>query len=216
GRQWSNADHLGLLHAIWMDLTERADAARFRPVVQSALANTWGLTDGELDIPTARWLYRTMRAAELAGTNPGEAVTHAIQSRDRGGARDIPAVIDARMRPWVTAMTPLPVGRWAGRVPQVADPHIGEYLGQLATLMDERRDRIGHHAVEHQPAWAVKALGPVPEDPGGRGRWRERARAAGAYPELFGYGDDPQPNRPQPIADPPDKTAPSPTSRPPP
>jgi hypothetical protein len=40
-RQWSNADHLGLLHAIWADLTERADAARFRPVVQTGLADTW-------------------------------------------------------------------------------------------------------------------------------------------------------------------------------
>jgi hypothetical protein len=41
-RQRSNADHLGLLHAIWMDLTERADAARFRPVVQTVLADIWG------------------------------------------------------------------------------------------------------------------------------------------------------------------------------
>jgi hypothetical protein len=44
-RQRSNADHLGLLHAIWMDLTERADAERFRPVVQSALEDTWGITE---------------------------------------------------------------------------------------------------------------------------------------------------------------------------
>jgi conjugative relaxase-like TrwC/TraI family protein len=206
-RQWSNADHLGLLHATWIDLTERADAARFRPIVQSALATTWGITDSELNTPTARWLYRTMRAAELADTDPGEAVTHAIQSRDMDGARDIPALIDARMRPAVTAMTPLPVGRWADRVPQVADPQIGEYLGQLATLMDERRDRIGHHAVEHRPAWAVKALGPVPEDPGERGRWRERASAVGAYRELFSYDDDQQPIGPEPIADHPDKRA---------
>jgi len=41
-RQRSNADHLGLLHAIWIDLTERADAGRFRPVAQSALVDTWG------------------------------------------------------------------------------------------------------------------------------------------------------------------------------
>jgi len=175
--------------------------------VQAALADTWGIPDGELDTPTARWLYRTMRAAELAGADPGEAVTHAIQSRDMDGARDIPAVIDARMRPSVTAMTPLPTGRWADRVPQVADPQIREYLGQLATLMDERRDRIGAHAAEHQPAWAVKALRPVPEDPGERGRWRERASAVGAYRELFGYDDDQQPIGPEPIADHPDKRA---------
>src|SRR5262249_57132137 len=91
-RERSNADLLGLLHAIWMDLTERADAERFRPIVQSALADTWGITNGELDTPTARWLYRTMRAAELAGADPAKAVTHAVQSRDMDGARDIPAV----------------------------------------------------------------------------------------------------------------------------
>jgi hypothetical protein len=138
-------------------------------LIQTALADTWGITGGELDTPTARWLYRTMRAAELAGADPGEAVLHAVQSRDMDGARDMPAVIDARMRPWVNAMAPQPAGQWADRVPQAADPEMREYLGQLATLMDERRERIGAHAAEHQPAWAVKALGPVPEDPGGAG-----------------------------------------------
>jgi hypothetical protein len=148
-----------------------------------------------------------MRAAELAGTDPGEAVMHAVQSRDMNGARDIPAVLDARMRPLVNAMPPLPAGRWTDRVPQVADPQIHDYLGQLATLMDERRERIGAHAAEHQPSWAVTALGPVPEDPGERDRWRERASAVGAYRELFGYDDDRQPIGPEPIADHPDKRA---------
>jgi conjugative relaxase-like TrwC/TraI family protein len=206
-RQRSNADHLGLMHAIWMDLTERADAQRFRPAVQSALADTWGIGKGALDTSTARWLYRTMRAAELAGTDPGDVVRQAVRSRDLNGARDIPAVIDARMRPSVNAMTPRPVGRWADQVPQVADPVIREYLGKLATLMDERQERIGQHAAEHQAAWVVRALGPVPDDPGERDRWRERASAVGAYRELFGYDDERQPIGPEPIADHPDKRA---------
>jgi AAA domain/TrwC relaxase len=206
-RQRSNADHLGLLHAIWMDLTERADAERFRPLVQSALAGTWGMDNGALHTPTARWLYRTMRSAELAGSDPGEVVRQAVQSRDLNGARDIPAVIDARMRPSVNVMAPQPDGRWADRVPQVADPAIRRYLGKLAVLMDERRERIGEHAAEHQPAWAVKALGPAPDDPGERERWQQRASAVGAYRELFGYNDDRQPIGPEPVADHPDKRA---------
>jgi AAA domain/TrwC relaxase len=206
-RERSNADHLGLLHAIWMDLTERVDATRFRPVVQAALADAGGMTGGELDTPTARWLYRTMRAAELAGADPADAVTQAVRSRDMDGARDIPAVIDARMRRSVNAVPPRPFGRWADRVPEVADPDSRAHLGKLATLMDERRDRIGAHAAEHQAAWAVSALGPVPEDPGARDRWRERASAVGAYRELFGYDDDRQPIGPEPIADHPDKRA---------
>jgi hypothetical protein len=205
--QRSNADHLGLLHAIWMDLTERADAGRFRPLVQSALTDTWGIGGGALDTPAARWLYRTMRAAELAGADTTEAVREAVAFRDMAGARDIPAVIDARMRRSVNAMMPRPFGRWADRVPQVADPEIHAYLAKLATLMDERRERIGQHAAEHQPAWAVKALGPAPEDPSERDSWQQQASAVGAYRELFGYDDDRQPPGPEPIADHPDKRA---------
>src|SRR5262249_56080543 len=98
-RQLSNADHLGLLHAIWMDLTEGADAQRFRPVVLAALADAWGIADGALDSPTARWLYRTMRAAELAGADPARAVREAVMYRDLDGAPDIPPVIAARIPP---------------------------------------------------------------------------------------------------------------------
>jgi hypothetical protein len=132
---------------------------------------------------------------------------HAVQSRDMGGARDIPAVIDARLRESVSTMTPQPTGRWADRVPQVSDPEIREYLGELAMLMDERRERIGQHAAEHQPAWAVRALGPAPTDPGERERWQARASAVGAYRELFSYDDDRQPIGPEPVADHPDKRA---------
>jgi len=148
-----------------------------------------------------------MRAAELAGADPAAAVTHAVQSRDMNGARDIPAVIDARMRRSVNALAPQPVGRWADRVPEAADPEMREYLGQLATLMDERRDRIGAYAVEHQPAWAVKALGPAPDDPSERDRWRERASAVGAYRQVSSYDDERQAIGPEPIADHPDKRA---------
>jgi hypothetical protein len=146
-----------------------------------------------------------MRAAELAGADPAQTVREAIRSRDMSGARDIPAVIDTRMQRSVSAMTPRSAGRWAGRVPEVADPEIRAYLANLATLMDERRERIGEHAVQHQPAWAIKALGPVPDDPGERDRWRERASSVGAYRELFGYDDERQAIGPEPIADHPDK-----------
>jgi conjugative relaxase-like TrwC/TraI family protein len=206
-QQRSNADHLGLLHAIWMDLTERVDTERFRPMVQAALADAWGIDDGALDTPAARWLYRTMRSAELAGEDPGTAVRDAVISRDMTGARDIPAVIDTRLRQSMNGLAPQVGGRWSDRVPQIADPEIREYLARLATLMDERRGRIGEHAAQHQPAWAVSALGPIPDDPGKRDRWQQRASAVGAYRELFGYDDTRQPIGPEPVADHPDKRA---------
>jgi hypothetical protein len=78
-----------------------------------------------------------MRAAELAGADPAETVRQAVASRDLAGARDIPAVIDARMRRSVNTMTPQPVGRWADRLPEVTDPEIREYLVQLAMTIPE-------------------------------------------------------------------------------
>src|SRR5205814_3901040 len=104
-------------------------------------------------------------------------------------------------------MTPRPTGQWTDRVPQVADQEIRAYLAKLARLMDERRERIGQYAAEHQPTWAVKALGPVPDDPGERDRWQHRAGAVGAYRELFGYDDERQAIGPEPVADHPDKRA---------
>src|SRR5205823_2818102 len=68
-------------------------------------------------------------------------------------------------------------------------------------------DRTAQHAADHQPAWAVKALAPVPSDPGERKRWQERASAVGAYRELFGHDDERQPIGPEPVADHPDKRA---------
>src|SRR5262249_62110802 len=130
-----------------------------RPV-RAARPHPGGLANGPPDTPTESGLPGGARWAGRAGAAPAETVWQAVQSRDLNGARDIPAVIDARMRQSVNAMAPQPAGRWADRVPLVADAEIRDYLGKLATLMDERRERIGQHASQHQPAWAVKALGP--------------------------------------------------------
>ena len=105
-------------------------------------------------------------------------------------------------------MAPQPAGRWADRVPQVADPEIREYLGQAG-----RAD--GRTAGTDRPARrsSTSQRGPsrrwvrCPDDPGERERWRERASAVGAYRELFGYDDDRQPIGPEPVADHPDKRA---------
>ena len=56
--------------------------------------------------------------------------------------------------------------------------------------MDERAGRLGEHAVETSPAWAVQALGPVPDDPVARLDWQQRASKIATYRELYGIGDD--------------------------
>jgi len=56
--------------------------------------------------------------------------------------------------------------------------------------MDARAERLGQHAVQTSPAWALQALGPVPDDPITRLDWQQRAARIGTYRELYGLGDD--------------------------
>ena len=114
----------------------------------------------------ARWLFRTLHAAELAGLDPAEVIRTAIASRDLAGSRDIAAVLDARIRPRIYPLLPQPQGSWTRRVPDLPDPTAGPTWPQIAAMMDDRTRRLGQHAAQTTPAWAVTALGPVPADSG--------------------------------------------------
>jgi hypothetical protein len=155
----------------------------------------------------ARWLWRTMRAAELAGLDPAQVLAAAIGERDLAGARDLAAVIDARLRYRTGALVPAPAGPWSAQVPAIADPGRRAYLTEIAALMDARKDRIGEHAAEHAPPWAIEALAPVPEHPLDRLDWQKRAASIGAYRELSGHSDLADPIGPEPAAAAPDLRA---------
>jgi hypothetical protein len=141
------ADHLGLLHARWADQVKTADCERYQRIVQEALPEEWR---GQLS-PQATWLYRTMKAAELAGLDAAEVTQTAIRSRSLEGTRDVASVLDARMRAMVEPLVPLPLSPWTERVPEIADSERQEYVRRLAEAMDERTERIGEHAVQAQP-----------------------------------------------------------------
>ena len=154
-----------------------------------------------------RWLFRTLRAAELAGLDPAEVLRIAIASRDLAGARDIAAVLDARIRPRVHPLLPQPQGPWASRVPQLPDPDRQAYLAQIAAMMDDRTRRLGQHAAQTAPAWAITALGPVPADPAARRDWEHKAASIGAYREMYGYDHPADPIGPEPSPEAPDQRA---------
>jgi hypothetical protein len=137
----------------------------------------------------AKWLWRTLRAAELAGLDPGGVLAEAIAERDLAGSRDIAAVLDARIRHRLGAVVPLPPRPWSEQVPALADPERRAYVAEIAALMDARTDRIGEHTASHPPPWATAALGPVPARPPDRLEWQKRAAAIGAWRELSGYDD---------------------------
>jgi len=84
----------------------------------------------------------------------------------------------------------------------IADPERYAYAAQIATMMDARKDRIGDHAAEHAPPWAVAALGPVPWHPLDRLDWQRRAASIGAWRELSGHDDSADPIGPEPVAAP--------------
>ncbi len=134
-------------------------------------------------------------------------MTDAIGERDLTGARDLAAVIDARLRYRFGSLVPHPPGSWCAQVPEIADPARRAYVTQIAALMDARRDRIGEHAADHALSWAVTALGPVPAHPLDRLDWQRRTSAVGAWRELSGYHHPADPIGPEPVAASPDLRA---------
>ena len=179
----ADADHLAVLHAIWTAETAPARQQRYRDLLLAALPPEHRREPGH----QARWLWRTLRGAELAGLDAGQVLADAITERDLAGSRDVPSVVDARIRYRLGSLIPRPAGPWSAQVPGIADPERRAYAAQVAVLMDARKDRLGEHAAEHALPWAVGALGPVPEHPLDRLDWQKRAAAIGAWRELSGY-----------------------------
>ena len=199
----TDADHLAILNAIWTAETTAAREQHYRDLLLAHLPPGYGREPGH----QARWLWRTIRAAELAGLDPGEVLAAAIGERDLAGARDLAAVIDARIRYRTGALVPAPAGPWSAQVPAIADPARRAWLAEIAALMDARKDRIGEYAAEHAPLWAIDALGPVPEHPLDRLDWQKRAASVGAWRELSGHADPADPIGSEPVAATPDLRA---------
>ena len=199
----ADADHLAVLHAIWTGEVTPARQQHYKDLLAAALP------PGHRRGPShqARWLWRTLRGAELAGQDLAQVLAEAIAERDLAGARDVPAVLDARIRDRFGSLIPLPARPWSAQVPAIADPDRRAYVTETAALMDARKDRIGEHAAEHELPWAVAALGPVPEHQLDRLDWQKKAASIGAWRELSGYHHPADPIGPEPAAAAPDLRA---------
>jgi conjugative relaxase-like TrwC/TraI family protein len=202
-RNLANADHLGILNTIWAAETRGARDDRYRELVMAALpaGHRQPLSH------QARWLFRTLHAAELAGLDPAEVIRTAIASRDLAGARDIASVLDARIRQRVDPLLPQTQDPWTERIPHLPDPDRRTYLAEIAALMDGRKQRLGQHAAQIAPAWAITALGSVPNDAAARLEWERKASSIAAYREMYGYDHPNDPIGPEPSRDTPDQRA---------
>jgi hypothetical protein len=206
-RQLANADHLGLLDAMWEDATAGPRTERYRQMLGEVLEQT-GHAEGAADAPMATWLWRTLRSAEAAGLDARQELQTAVDSRPLAGAQYVAAVIDARLRKQIDVdhLVPLPEGRWSDRVPQVEDPAEQKYLSQVAAAADGRVERLGPFVAEQRPEWAITALGEVPQDPEARAEWERKAGQAEKYRER--YWDSPsEPIGPEPTMAAPEKRA---------
>jgi conjugative relaxase-like TrwC/TraI family protein len=199
-RNLINADHLAILNAQWQDQIHGPRTARYRAIVLAALPPEYAYLSRH-----ATWLWRTLRAAEAAGLDARDVVRDAIDGRSLAGVRDVAAVIDARIRERISPLVPLPQRPWSEQLPDIADSERLRYLTDLAHAMDARKDRIGEHTAEHPPTWAIRTLGPVPDDPLDRLRWERRASDIGAYRELYFYDHPTEPIGPEPSGDSPAK-----------
>ena len=202
-RNLANADHLATLRAIWTAETQAARHDRYRELVAAALppGHRQPLSH------RARWLYRTLHAAELAGLDPADVIRTAIATRDLAGSRDIAAVLDARIRPRIEPLLPQSQGRWTGRVPSLPDSDRRTYLARIAAMMDDRTRRLGQHAARTASSWAVSALGPVPAGSDARRQWEDKAASIAAYREMYGYDHPDDPIGPEPAREAPDQWA---------
>lgn len=81
----ADADHLAALHALWTAETTPACDQYYRDLLMNALP------PGHRAEPDhkSRWLWRTLRAAELAGLDPARVLADAIAERDGDYSRSI-------------------------------------------------------------------------------------------------------------------------------
>lgn len=180
----SDADHLGALHAIWQDQCRADAAARYTRAVRQCASPA----DAEEILKDTDALWRTVRAAELAGLDGAELIGHAIDGRPFTGARSHSAVLDARIRKKTAHLPPQVRQSWAASLPPLGDRELARYLAEVAAAMDDRQRRIGEHTASERPLWATRALGDVPaEGTAGRAEWERRAGQLGAYREISGY-----------------------------
>jgi hypothetical protein len=147
-------------------------------------------------------LATLLRRVELAGHDPRQVLTDAVENRPLDDARQLTNVLHARITQ-TTNLDPV-ADTYADRIPAVDDPQWSAYLTALARAADNRQADLGSKVADEAPQWAVEALGPVPRDGAEREQWEQRAAGAAAYRELVGndalaeaLGPAPQPGQPE-------------------
>lgn len=124
-RNLSAADHLGVLYATWEAETTAARAHYHAGLLHDALPDRFRGEPGH----KAKWLWRTLHAAELVGWDPADLLADAVAGPDLTGDRDIAAVLDARIRRRPPAAAQAAVDPAAAAHPQPGAPPVPHRTG---------------------------------------------------------------------------------------
>ncbi|WP_344419849.1 MobF family relaxase [Pseudonocardia ailaonensis] len=138
-------------------------------------------------------LDRLLRTAELAGHDPRAVLSAAVDGRGLDDARSPAKVLHHRISTTLAGRLTPDITSAVDLVPRDAPDGWTAWLSARAEAIDERRRELGEQMSEAAPAWAVTALGPVPDDVIGRAEWEQRAGWAAAYREMAGHSDETDP-----------------------
>src|SRR5581483_7029523 len=136
-------------------------------------------------------LDRLLRTAELAGHNPRAVLDRAVTERSLDGARSPAQVLHSRITTSLHGQLTPQIDQVADLIPREIPAEWSAWLHDRAAAADARRRELGAETAALAPAWAERALGPVPVDAVERAAWEHRAGVAAAYRELVGHtGND--------------------------
>ncbi|MBB4920971.1 MobF family relaxase [Streptosporangium saharense] len=189
--------HMGHLGSMWLDVIREYSADAY-----ISQAEARGILPAEeaarLRTDEAKGtLGRLLRQLEMSGRDAAAILGQAITQRELDSA-DSPAqvlhwrITKAAETAGVNAKTLEPSeaqirGTWMDRTPDLANPEITRFAGDLAMEMERRTLQLGERAAQRPPTWLIEALGEIPPGPVERGEWIDRAGRVMAYREQYGY-----------------------------
>jgi len=176
-----------------IDAVEHVTAGRTSRVLDK-LAADGTLTEEQREQlavdPATRSLEQLLRRAELAGHDPEQLLTAAVERRELDDVTSPAKVLHHRISTELRGQLTPHVTSARDLIPATADDTWRPYMERLADAADERRRELGAQIAEQQPEWAVAALGEVPTDPVERAEWEHRAGWAAAWRELAEHTDE--------------------------
>jgi hypothetical protein len=127
-------------------------------------------------------LARVVRAAEQSGADSFAILRDAITGRELDTATSVAQVLATRIER-AGAISGMPTRTPPERLPA----HWQAHYGALQEAARERSRVLGTEVAQQQPAWAMSALGAVPDDPVQRLEWEARAGTVAAYREATNW-----------------------------